>query len=65
VTVDRTNPESVAVLEIIVKLMVLAVADECEAVAAIDAVIVQVPGATNAIKPVEELMVQTEVVELV
>ena len=63
--VDRTNPERVAVLEIIVKLMVVAVAEECDELAAIDAPIVQVPGATKATNPDEELMVQTEVVELV
>ena len=45
--------------------MLDALAEECEAVAAIEAAIVQVPGATNATKPVEELIVQTEVVELV
>ena len=63
--VDRTNPERVAVLEIIVKLMVVAVAEECDELAAIDAPIVHVPGATKATNPVEELIVQTEVVELV
>jgi hypothetical protein len=31
---------------------------------AIDAPIVQVPASTNAMSPVDELMVQTEVVEL-
>ena len=65
VPVDRTKPESVAVLEIIVKLMVLAVAEECDELAAIEAPIVHVPGATKVTNPVEESIVQTEVVELV
>jgi hypothetical protein len=53
------------VLEVIAKLTLDAVAEECAELAAIDAARVQVPGATKATKPDEELTVQTEVVELV
>jgi hypothetical protein len=65
VAVVRTRPESVVVLDVIAKLMLDAVAEECAELAAIDAARVQVPGATKATKPDEELIVQTEVVELV
>jgi hypothetical protein len=53
------------VLDVIAKLMLDAVAEACGELAAIDAAIVQVPGATKATKPDDELTVQTEAVELV
>ena len=52
-------------LEVIAKLILDAVAEACAELAAIDAASVQVPGATKATKPDEELTVQTDVVELV
>ena len=51
-------------LDVIAKLILDAVAEECDDVAAMDAPRVHVPGATKATKPDDELMVQTEVVEL-
>lgn len=51
-----------------VDVMVNEIADEeaaaCEPLAAIDAVIVQVPALTNVTSPLDELIVQTDVVEL-
>jgi hypothetical protein len=53
------------VLDVIAKLILDAVAEAWVEVAPIEAARVQVPGATKATKPDDELMVQTDAVELV
>lgn len=61
---ESPESESVRLTEVIVKLIEVAVAAAYPPEAVISAAIVQVPASTKATKPVDELIVHTDVVEL-
>ena len=61
---ESPESESVRLTEVMVKLIEAEFAEEYPPAAVIAAAIVQVPASTKATKPVDELIVQTDVVEL-